>query len=744
MGKSKTVDLTDQFRADGWSNLVTSIGTGNDKRLQNQIFWDQRSPEFYEQLYTGDEIASRIVNVIPEEALRRGWEWTQVDKEVQVAINKKAQDLNLKGAIEKTWKWGRAYGGACLYIVTDTDDPASPLRLGERVIGLRDLSRYDLRILTTDVETDFGNPNWGHPRIYYLVVQMGSQFKGYPIHWTRMVRFDGYLVPRRTFIRNNYWHDSVLNRLFNAIRNYQSSNDAVASILQDFNVDVYKMKNLANLIAAGKESVVKSRIEMIQYSKSVIRAMMLDADDEEYENVGRSIEGVGDLLTKQANRLVAATDIPHTKLLGESPDGSNATGNSTTSQWYDHIQSEQENYLRPKLRRLIDAIFYDIPDLEFKFRPLQQLTDLEHAELRNKQAQTDQIYISTGVLDPSEVADSRFGGDEYSTETKLDEEAREQGLIGAGSGMAPDLFSDPDVSSDLGENIPGQPEIDQAGLGQGSPMYQPEGKPSFAENAFNPSTEAYEKAKEQVALPESVQEFTPNPKGVETQNPGTQFNFRNQEVDIPEKKKPFISQSMSEPMRDPKTNPKIKPGGHPNQPRIIEPTRGNGIIASSGSEYKADAGESMMMPRQADYVKQDAPGLPIQQVSVVALLTDNSILLGKRRDSGKWVMPGGLKEGSETPQECASRELLEETGISIPPEKMNYVGSSMDGVDGQLFQVDLFCVSTSDELTADGSKDPDQEISVWKWINISKGLPDDVNENLHHRNDEPFTRLGLI
>ncbi len=73
----------------------------------------------------------------------------------------------------------------------------------------------------------------------------------------------------------------------------------------------------------------------------------------------RSSISLAELLVLQANRLVAETDIPHTLLLGESPDGSNATGNSTSQQWYNFIGTEQENYLRPKLQRLMDLI---VPD----------------------------------------------------------------------------------------------------------------------------------------------------------------------------------------------------------------------------------------------------------------------------------------------------------------------------------------------------------------------------------------------
>ena len=663
----KLVDLDHSVvRMDGWQNLVTGIGTANDKRLAARTFWIRKTPEQFEQLYASDELASRIVNVVPEDAMSKGWEFLGIEKDIQDKVKQRDADLNVRGIFERSWKWARAYGGSCTYIVTDSRDPASPMQDGEQVIGLRDLSLYDLRILTTDVESDFGSPNWGHPKIYYLVVQMGAQFKGYPIHWTRMIRWDGYMVPRRTFIRNNYWHDSILNRLENAIRNYQSAYDAVSSMLQDFNIDVYKMKNLANLIAAGKEDIVRKRIDMMNFSKSSIRALIMDSDDEDYINVQKNVGGVSELLEKMANRLVAATDIPHTKLLGESPDGSNATGNSTTLQWHDHIQAEQENYLRPRIKQLYDVLYYDIPDLAFKFKPLMQLTELEQADLRNKVAQTDQIYLSTGVLDPSEVTQSRFGGDEYSMEIELDQESRDEGLIGPGSdsglfpqsneqGEEPNLgypdktsnkqagshenfeeksgLQPPEGNEASKENAQFKSPANEQNIQKEKPtpkkdsesprkpvsvegqfpleentLYQSEGSPEYSKEAFNPSTKNSEKKKETAGLPDSLKPIDPNRQGAETLNNGTQFDLNNQTGNIPPKVKPFISQTCSEPFRDPATDPHIKPGGRPNQPRIIEPTIGNGVVAPSGTgvAYKQDSCDATDAATQ-DWVSQFAP-----------------------------------------------------------------------------------------------------------------------------------------
>lgn len=52
----------------------------------------------------------------------------------------------------------------------------------------------------------------------------------------------------------------------------------------------------------------------------------------------------------------------------------------------------------------------------------------------------------------------------------------------------------------------------------------------------------------------------------------------------------------------------------------------------------------------------------------VLLLRHGRILLGKRLGShgaGQWATPGGHLEYGETPQQCACRELKEETGLNI-------------------------------------------------------------------------------
>jgi len=66
-------------------------------------------------------------------------------------------------------------------------------------------------------------------------------------------------------------------------------------------------------------------------------------------------------------------------------------------------------------------------------------------------------------------------------------------------------------------------------------------------------------------------------------------------------------------------------------------------------------------------------------VVAVYVCCGNKILWMRRGISpsaGLWAIPGGFMEGCETPEQAASRELLEETHIEVAPEQMHLVSVS--------------------------------------------------------------------
>ncbi|MBQ1109340.1 MULTISPECIES: NUDIX hydrolase [Streptomyces] len=57
-------------------------------------------------------------------------------------------------------------------------------------------------------------------------------------------------------------------------------------------------------------------------------------------------------------------------------------------------------------------------------------------------------------------------------------------------------------------------------------------------------------------------------------------------------------------------------------------------------------------------------------VTAIVLDDDGRVLLGRRTDTGKWAVIGGISEPGEEPAATAEREVLEETGVHCVAERV--------------------------------------------------------------------------
>ena len=72
-----------------------------------------------------------------------------------------------------------------------------------------------------------------------------------------------------------------------------------------------------------------------------------------------------------------------------------------------------------------------------------------------------------------------------------------------------------------------------------------------------------------------------------------------------------------------------------------------------------------------------------KRISARAIIIENDkIFLMFRRKNGKsfYAFPGGKKENNETLEECVKRELVEELGIEIEPQKLVYEYHSKNSI----------------------------------------------------------------
>ncbi|MGW2933388.1 NUDIX hydrolase [Streptomyces sp. NPDC001156] len=57
-------------------------------------------------------------------------------------------------------------------------------------------------------------------------------------------------------------------------------------------------------------------------------------------------------------------------------------------------------------------------------------------------------------------------------------------------------------------------------------------------------------------------------------------------------------------------------------------------------------------------------------VTAIVFDDDGRVLLGRRADTGRWSVIGGIPEPGEQPAACAEREVYEETAVRCVPERV--------------------------------------------------------------------------
>ena len=411
---------------DGWGNVITGLGvTGRDRRMSAAISRSSLDDETLETLYQADDMAAKIVDLLPREMLRQGYTLEiegDEDKELaKVALDRLAV-LGVNKKIRECFELARLYGGAAILKgVTANGAPGTPS-------SIRSFTVLDKTILqpdTSSIINDLRDPNFGMPAIYTISSSNAKQ-NNKKVHRSRLVLIQGVNLPLRLLQQNHYWGQSVLLRVYTSLLNFNTGYDSTATILTDFTQAIFKIKNVNEILKRGKagEEAIRTRLRLVTLVKSIINAIVIQ-DDEEYVKNTTNVAGLADLLKKLDNRLVAATDIPHTILLGESPSGLGATGNSEKTDWYDRVKAEQADQLEPVLRQIIDVILFqvnggEVPKYTIQFNALWQMDDKEKAEVYKTTADGDVAYLDRGVLAADEVRKSRWGSGKYSTETQID------------------------------------------------------------------------------------------------------------------------------------------------------------------------------------------------------------------------------------------------------------------------------------------------------------------------------------
>lgn len=421
------------IRADGLQNVLTGMNTGRDKSQYTKttatIFLAQ---EELENLY-GEWLPRRIVDIYADQATRKGFKvlfgGDGVRAEEVQGIEQVIEDLYILEHLNLAAKNARLYGGACLLLFIDDGRPAyMPVdkRNIRRIEDIECLDRWQIApVINEENLYDYSKAT------YYQIISgdLINQPQLSYIHKDRILRFDGDWLPYRVRQRNYGWGMSSLQTIYDSFRHYWTGLNSAATLLTEFDIFVHKVRGLAAMLAAGKESSIRDRLQVNDMSKSIYRGYAIDAEKEELEFISRNFTGIGEILEKLRIDIIGASKIPHTVLFGESPSGLGSTGRSEERDFAKTLADYQSVHFKRPIKKLMELIMLskegptngELPESwRIAFNPLFELNEREMADVRARVAAVDGRYIQLGVLSPKEVADARYGGSEWSMELTLD------------------------------------------------------------------------------------------------------------------------------------------------------------------------------------------------------------------------------------------------------------------------------------------------------------------------------------
>jgi phage-related protein (TIGR01555 family) len=289
------------------------------------------------------------------------------------------------------------------------------------------------------VDRRFVNPIWasadatGMPQIY-RVTPMTAPQQYADVHVSRLVRFGGARTEARMKRWLNGWDFSVLQRPYDALRGNGAMWQSVETMMSEATQSVFKMKGLFAKMASTLRTEILDRISVMDQTRSTSRAIVLDAEGEEFERSSLAFAGVADVSDRGIKRVAAAAEIPVTVLLGESPAGLNATGDSDLRWFLMRVAARRQFDCEPQLRRLLGILLRARSSPiaaqvvggwrpKIGWPPLWTPNAVELSTIKLQTAQRDQLYITEGVFEPEEVALTRGGPSGFAGDVALSDDA---------------------------------------------------------------------------------------------------------------------------------------------------------------------------------------------------------------------------------------------------------------------------------------------------------------------------------
>jgi phage-related protein (TIGR01555 family) len=393
---------------DSLRSVVAGLGDPARDKMAGAYYGQQGLDDWQlANIYRSNWLGRKIIDIPAMDAIRKGRAWQAGTDQIE-AIEAEESRLGFWHKLLDAKIKARLWGGAALFIGTGETDlmqPLDPETVGKGGLKyLTVLSRRD--VSAGDIDQDVLSEFYGRPA-YYEVTGAKTMLR---VHPSRLAVFVGAAHADRMLATgiSQGWGESVLEPVYAAMKNADATAANIASLVFEANVDVFRIPDF--MASLGDPDYTKRLIErftLAASAKGINRALVLDKD-EEYDRKEISFATLPEVMQSFLQMAAGAADIPVTRLLGQSPAGMSATGESDMLNYYDRLSSIQSLEMTPALYRLDECLIRSAlgtrpPEIFYSWSPLKQMTEKELAEIGKLHAETANILKSAGIYTAEEL-----------------------------------------------------------------------------------------------------------------------------------------------------------------------------------------------------------------------------------------------------------------------------------------------------------------------------------------------------
>lgn len=322
-------------------------------------------------------------------------------------INDEIERLRIRDAIRTTVIHDQAFGRAHPFFKIKGDDQIMDTPLVPRPYTVPKGSFQGLRVV---------EPYWVTPNNYNSINPVADDFYkpstwwmiGTEVHATRLHTIVSRPVGDMLKPTYSFAGISMTQLAMPYIDNWLRTRQSVSDIVKQFSVSGILM-DLAQALTPGANVDLSMRAELINRYRDNRNILFLDKATEEFFQFNTPLSGLDALQAQAQEQMSAVSHIPLIKLLGITPTGLNASSEGEIRVWYDYVRAYQRNALQQLMNDVIVMIQLSLfgavdPSIKWQWNALRELDDLEVAEARYKQAQSDILYVQEQVIRPDQVA----------------------------------------------------------------------------------------------------------------------------------------------------------------------------------------------------------------------------------------------------------------------------------------------------------------------------------------------------